>query len=129
MKTLAALVLFALLTARGGARVGESLYELKLRYGRPFDVAGTDESAIDHASFQRDNYRIEVRLRDGRGVSETITKRDRRDFTLQEVQDLLVDAGFPGAAWRQVNPATWTQRDRTAVWSGRTFTVSIHDRD
>jgi hypothetical protein len=129
MKTLLALALCVLLTVPAGARIGESMYELKLRYGRPLDVVGTKETEIDHANFQRDNYYIEVKLRDGRSVSESITKRDRRDFTMQEVQDLLVDAGFPGAAWRQVNSMTWTQRDRTAVWSSKTFTVSSHARD
>jgi hypothetical protein len=124
MKTLFALTLCALLAAPAGAQVGETMGELKLRYGPPLEVEGTKETRTDHATFQYGNYRVVVTLRDGRSAGETITRRDRRDFTQREVQEFLEDAGFSAAVWRRVSGTSWTQRGRTAVWASKTFTVT-----
>jgi hypothetical protein len=123
VRTAPAIVVFVLSAASAVARVGDSMDELKRHYGRPLDVEGTKKAPIDRCTFQRDQYLIAVNLRDGLSVSEEFTRRDRRDFTLQEVRELLALSGFPGAAWQQVSATTWKQRDRMAVWADRTLAV------
>jgi hypothetical protein len=62
-------------------------------------------------------------VQEGLSVSEEFTRTDRRDFTLQEVRDLLVEGSDPGLAWTQVDGSTWQQRDRTAVWTAGSLVV------
>jgi hypothetical protein len=124
MKLLLALSLLLALPRLAPARVGDSLEELKRRYGRPLEITGSKTAPTSHAAFQRDRLRIAVTLTDGLSVSEEFTRRDGQDFTLQEVRILLAEnATSPGASWRQTTATTWLQRDRTATWAGRALLV------
>jgi hypothetical protein len=123
MKMPLALALFVTLTAPGTARVGETMAELKLRYGQPIDVEGEPESPTSRWTFQERNYVIVVTLRKNRSESEEFTRRDHRDFTLAEVRELLEESAAPGAGWSQVSGKSWRQGDRVATWFERTLLV------
>jgi hypothetical protein len=105
------------------ARLGESITELKRRYGRPLEVEGTKKASTDHYSFEWESWVVKVIVQDGRSVSEEFTRRDRREFTLQEVRLLLADSTDFGLAWTPVNANTWRQRDRVATWTEKTLLV------
>ena len=123
MKTMLALALFMLSAAPSQARLGESISELKRRYGQPLDVEGTKEARISHYRFQWYSYNVTVTVREGLSVSEEFTRRDRQDFSLAEVQGLLMDSSEPGIRWAVENGNTWKQRDRVATWSQRSLLV------
>ncbi len=125
MKMLPALALFVALTAQGTARVGETMAELKQRYGQPLDVEGKPESPTSRWRFQDRQYVIIVTLRKNRSVSEELTRRDQRDFTLREVREILDDNAAPGADWQQVSGRSWRQGDRVATWFERTLLMQV----
>ena len=123
MKTVLVFALFMLLAAPSQARLRESIADLKRRYGQPLDVQGTKEAGISHYRFQWYSYMVEVTVREGRSVSEEFTRRDRRDFSLSEIQGLLADSSEPGIAWVAEKGNTWKQSDRMATWSQRSLLV------
>lgn len=123
MKMSLAAALFLALAAPGHARVGETMEELKKRYGHPLDVEGAPEAPTSRWRFQDRQYVIHVTMRKNRSVSEELTRRDGRDFTLEEVRTLLADGSAPGAAWEQVSGTMWRQADRVATWFSRTLLV------
>ena len=123
MKTVVAFALVMLFAAPGQARLGESISELKRRYGQPLDVEGTKVARINHYRFQWYSYNVTVAVREGLSVSEEFTRRDRQDFSLAEVQVLLADSSEPGIRWVVEKGNTWKQRDRVATWSQRSLLV------
>ena len=123
MKTVLGLALFMLFAAPSQARLGESIADLKRRYGQPLDVEGTKAARINHYRFQWYSYNVTVTVREGLSVSEEFTRRDRQDFSLAEVQGLLVESSEPGIRWVVEKGNTWKQRDRMAMWSQRSLLV------
>jgi hypothetical protein len=107
----------------GHARLGETIRDLKRRYGQPVNVEATKASRTDRYSFAWDRYDVTVTVQEGRSVSEAFTRADRREFTLQEIHALLIENSDPGLAWLQVDGSTWRQQDRTAVWNARSLLV------
>lgn len=119
------LVIFSLLVisaASSQARLGESIKELKRRYGQPIDVQETREAGADRYTFQWQQYTIAVTVLQGLSVSEEFTRQNAREFSLEEVRLLLAES-TPGLTWAQVNGNTWKQRDRVASWSRRSLVV------
>jgi hypothetical protein len=123
MKLVLTLLLWMMSTVCGQARLGETIKDLKRRYGQPMEVEATKESGTTRYLYAWDRYTITVLVQEGRSVSEEFTRTDRREFTLQEVRDLLVEGSDPGLAWTQVDGSTWQQRDRTAIWTARSLVV------
>jgi hypothetical protein len=123
MKLVLTLLLWTMSTVGGQARLGETIKDLKRRYGQPMEVEATKETGTTRYLYAWDRYTITVLVQEGRSVSEEFTRTDRREFTLQEVRDLLVEASDPGLAWTQVDGSTWQQRDRTAIWTARSLVV------
>lgn len=127
MKSFLMFAIVVLLAVPGQARLGDSLNELKRRYGQPMDADNTKEAGAAQYSFNWNQYAIIVTLQDGFSVAEEYTRRNGRDFTLQEVNELLKESS-PGLAWTQVDGSTWKQRDRRASWTGKSLLVEEKQR-
>lgn len=127
MKTILAALLVVLLPLSGEARLGDSLKELKRRYGQPMDGANPKEAGSSQYTFYWEQYTLTVTLLDGFSVAEEFTRRNNRDFTLQEVRYLLNES-TPGLTWTQVDGSTWKQRDRVATWTGKSLVVQEKQR-
>lgn len=123
MKPFLICLLLAISAVPGEARLGETLRDLKRRYGQPFNAEASKETGTDRYTFAWDRYNVTVTVVDGNSVSEEFTRTDRREFTLQEIRGLLVESSDPGLAWTQVDGSTWKQQDRTAAWSARSLLV------
>ncbi len=123
MKLAIAFLLFILSVPPGQARLGETYKELKRRYGQTLDAEADKEAGADHYTFRWERYVVKVTVQGGTSVSEEFTREDRREFTAQEVQELLVESSDPGLAWIKVDGSTWKQRDRIATWSARSLVV------
>jgi len=123
MKLAAALLLFFTSVTPGHARLGDSLKDLKRKYGEPIDAESGSEAGADRYSFRWYNYLVTVTVRDGSSVSEEFARADRKEFSLSEVQQLLMESSEPGLAWTQTDGSTWKQQDRVATWSARSLMV------
>ncbi len=118
-----ALTVLLVSAAISQARLGENLKDLKRRYGQPIDAENSSEAGTSHYTFRWYSYQVAVIVHDGMSVSETFTRNDRKEFSLSDVQDLLVESSDPGLSWKQTDGSTWRQQDRVATWSARTLTV------
>lgn len=116
MRILLALVLCLSFAPLSRAAIGETLAELRQRYGPPLDAEGKPDAPTSRWTFTDRRYLIVVTLRNNRSIAEEFTRRDRRDFTLREVRELLDDNEAPGAGWREVSARQWRQGDRVASW-------------
>ena len=105
------------------ARLGENLKELRRRYGPSIGAESSRDARSDRYTFRWELYTIDIVMEGGLSVSETFTRADKREFTLQEVRYLLRESVEPGLAWTQVDGDTWKQQDRTATWAARSLTV------
>ena len=149
MKLVLTLLLWTMSTVCGQARLGETIKDLKRRYGQPMEVEATKESGTTRYLYAWDRYTITVLVQEGRSVSEEFTDEfglegdalcvcamtpepfeavgrwydDFSQTTDEEVRDLLVEGSDPGLAWTQVDGSTWHQRDRTAIWTARSLVV------
>ena len=129
MKLLLASALCAVLTVGAVARVGETMDNLKLRYGAPLGVEGEPESPTSRWRFQDRQYVIIVTIRMNRSVSEEFSRRDGRDFTLSEVREILEANEAPGPDWQQVSGRSWRQDNRVATWVDRTLLMQVEGLD
>jgi len=127
MKAILSSLLVLLFALPSQARLGETLKELKRRYGQPINAENAKETHTTHYSFYWEQYVIEVTLEEGRSVSEQYTRQNRRDFSLQEVR-LLLEESSPGLAWTQVDGSNWKQQDRVATWTGKALVVQEKQR-
>jgi len=118
-----ALGVFALSAVTSEARLGENLKDLKRRYGQAIDADTSTEAGANHYVFRWYSYQVSVIMRDGSSVSETFTRNDHKEFSLSDVQDLLVESSEPGLAWKQMDGSTWRQQDRVATWVAKSLTV------
>jgi len=123
MKLAVALLLFFISVMPGHALLGDSLKDLKRKYGQPIDAGTSREAGTDRYEFRWYSYLVTVMVHDGSSVSEEFTRADRKEFSLGEVQKLLMESSEPGLTWTQVNGSTWKQQDRVATWSARLLTV------
>jgi hypothetical protein len=121
MKLLLALAVGVALAGNTFARIGETMLELRQRYGQPIGVEGNLDEPTSRWTFHDHGYAIIVTVRKNRSVSEEFTRRDRRDFTRREVLDLLEDNAAPGADWQEINGRQWRQGDRVATWLDRSL--------
>ena len=122
MKPILTFLLIVLFALSSEARLGDSLKELKRRYGQSGGSENTKDERAVRYSFYWEQYVINATLQDGLSVSEEFTRQNGRDFTLPEVRYLLQES-TPGLSWTQVDGSTWKQRDRVATWSGKALVV------
>src|SRR4051812_19559367 len=118
MKTILTLLLLLWLSATPShALLGETVKELKRRYGVPIDADSAKQPRTDQYQFRWEFYIVTVIVHEGTSVSEEFAREDKREFSLQEVRHLLAEGSSPGSAWKQLDGSSWKQEDRAATWS------------
>jgi hypothetical protein len=115
------LALFAIISVRAQARVGETPDQLVERYGQPLkevDQKGEGEKIpLARVTFQKGGYQIDVTITGGVSVQETFKKLNSQPITMEEAQ-ILLNANAQGLVWnapkKDGDATTWT-RDDNAV--------------
>lgn len=117
-----AITAFLMLAATVQARLGESLTEVRHRYGMEIDSASATNRPpySDYsATFEKDNFRMQISFIDEvpsgtKAIEVLYTKIDGRDWTHDEMVYLL-DANDEGHKWSApedtIGIAVWTRDD------------------
>jgi hypothetical protein len=115
MKTtlIVAVMFAAVLTAE--ARVGETLAQLKARYGRP------DGQSADSIGYNRNGYGWGCFIERGKCVRETYWRADLKPMDEREINGWLVRSG---SSWSVTGTNKWTSGDAVAEYKGGTLTIT-----
>jgi hypothetical protein len=116
MKTtlIVAVMFAAVLTAE--ARVGETLAQLKARYGRP------DGESPEDIGYNRNGYRWACNLERGKCVRETYWRADLKPMDEREIKSWLVQSVNE---WTPDGTNRWVAGGYVAEYKGKALTIQL----